>query len=250
MSCLFDTHCHLAAFEFNSDAPQPLSFPSEIQFLSVGTCPKDWQKTIDLAQHYSQVYGAIGLHPWFVSDEHNLHLRSLEHCLSINPTISAIGEIGLDFSKRYQHNKEQQLSVFKHQLRLANQYALPVSIHCYKAHNEMFNLIKESACTGFMHGFTGGSQMAKQFTKLGMVIGINGVVVNPNARRYHQMVQEIGLSNLVLETDAPYGQNLPETNLYDALELIANKVASLLNCSVDEVIDQTRYNAQQVLMRK
>lgn len=250
MSSLFDSHCHLAAVEFNEDSHQSLSLPSEIQFLSVGTCPNDWQSTIDISQKYRQVYSAVGLHPWFISDDYCLHLQLLEQCLLHHPAISAIGEIGLDFSRPYRHYTKQQLSVFQHQLRLANQYEVPVSIHCYKAYNEMLTLIKENACTGFMHGFSGGSQMAKQFIKQGMAIGINGVVLYANARRYHQMIKEIGLSHLVLETDAPYGKNLPDNNPYGALLLIAEKVASLINCTVDEVIDQTRYNAQQVLTRK
>ncbi|PLA73838.1 hypothetical protein CYQ88_08915 [Hydrogenovibrio sp. SC-1] len=250
MSRLFDTHCHLLAVQFNTDSGTSLILPSDIDFLSVGTEPKDWQNTLSLSKTYHQVSGAIGLHPWFVNDNYRLHLQSLEYLIVNNSTISAIGEIGLDFSSKFLPYKKQQLSVFEHQLRLAVQNDLPVSIHCYKAHNETLHLLNECAGFGFMHGFAGGSQMAKQFIKQGMLIGVNGVLLNPNARRYHQMVQEIGLASLVLETDAPYGKNLPASNPFDALLLIAEKVASLLSCSVDEVIDQTRYNAQQVLMRK
>lgn len=249
MSRLFDTHCHLTETEY-SDPQLRYQLPTSIEFLTVGTHPHDWQVILELIQSVPQVYGAIGLHPWFVDSEFDVNIQLLSQMLDKGFPISAIGEIGLDFSAKYHHTRDRQVQAFKQQLQLAGQYQLPVSIHCYKAHNEMLSLLKEIPCKGFMHGFAAGSQMAQEFMKLGLYIGVNGVILNHNARRYHQMIQDIGLSNLVLETDAPYGMNLPTDRPFDGLQLIAEKISNLTGYSTDEVCVQTRYNAQKILERK
>lgn len=249
MSRLFDTHCHLTETDY-SDPQLRYQLPSTIEFLTVGTHPHDWQSIIQLSQSEVQVYGAIGLHPWFVDNEFEVNIELLSRMLDREDPISAIGEIGLDFSAKYRHTHNFQLQAFELQLVLATEHQLPVSIHCYKAHNEMLSLLKKIPCKGFMHGFTAGSQMAQEFIKLGLYIGVNGVILNKNARRYHQMVQEIGLSNLVLETDAPYGKNLPIGRPFDGLHQIAEMVSNLTGYSTDEVCAQTRYNAQKILERK
>jgi len=247
MSRLFDTHCHLV--DLSEDLKDQLTSHNTIQFLSVGTNPNDWQNTLKISDLYSSVHSAVGLHPWFVADNYLNDLSLLATILANASEIKAVGEIGLDFNKKYQAYYNEQLIAFEYQLKLANQLERPVSVHCYKAYNQALQLFKTIPSQGIMHGFMGCLELAKQFVKQGLYIGVNGIILNSNARRYHQMIKGIGLANLVLETDAPYGANLPSLFPFDVLPKIATQVATLLACSVEEVIDQTGYNASMILLK-
>lgn len=250
MSKYFDTHCHLAAFQSHDRLEDHLFLQCHCQFLSVGTSAKDWDRTLELSKRFPQVYSALGLHPWFVDEDFESALTLLDDYLSSETGIVAIGEMGLDYSSNYRPTQSLQKIAFEKQLLMAQEYHLPVSVHCYKAYNDALSYLKKIPVLGVMHGFSGGAELAQQFVKIGMKIGINGVVLNSNARRYHQMVKGVGLHNLVLETDVPFGANLPESNPFDVIEQIAEQVALLLNCSLYEVIDQTGYNAEKILLKE
>lgn len=252
MSYLFDTHCHLADPKFSSSLANDLDTAkqhSTLEFLSVGTSPADWSETLQLANHFQNIHAALGLHPYFVDGNYASHLSQLETLVSLN-YVSAIGEIGLDYSKQVNADESSQMSVFTQQIEIAQSHNLPVSIHCLKAYNPMLRFLQQHSVEGVMHGFAGGSEMAAQFIEAGLYIGINSVLLNQNARRYHEMVQHIGLERLVLESDAPFGMNLDPGSPLSSLRLVADKIAELLDCSVDHVIEQTTHNAEQLFIRK
>jgi TatD DNase family protein len=256
MSCFFDTHCHLADANFSSDflsqclASQ--SRPSSAQkhyYLAVSTSPEDWLKTVELGRQYPHVFPAIGLHPWFVQDGYLQQLSALDDFLSAHrDAIFAIGEIGLDKGAGRPSMVWQEV-VFEHQIQLAERYDLPVSIHCTKAFNPMLTRLRDSNVAGVMHGFTGGAVMAKQFVEAGMLIGVNSVLLNENARRYHELVQTIGLDALVLESDAPFGQNLPVSNPLAGLGALSVKIAALLQVSEETVLERSCENAKRLFLK-
>jgi len=251
MSYLFDTHCHLADPKFRYSLANDLETAkqySTLEFLSVGTSPADWSDTLQLSNHFQHIHAALGLHPYFIDANHASYLSQLETLVSLN-SISAIGEIGLDFSKQVKADESLQMSVFTRQIEIAQSQNLPVSIHCLKAYNPMLKLLQQHPIEGVMHGFAGGSEMAAQFIAAGLYIGVNSVLLNRNARRYHEMIQHIGLERLVLESDAPFGMNLDSDSPLSSLRLVAAKTAELLNCSVDRVIEQTTLNAEQLFTR-
>lgn len=250
MSLFFDTHCHLVTPPLVNQLESLLLPSLKDKFLTVGTVPSDWQATMQLADYFPQVYSALGLHPWFVHQNYLTDIRLLENILSSDNSITALGEIGLDFSSNHRGFRQQQLSAFEMQIGFAKKFNLPVSIHCYKAYNETLQLLKLTSINGFMHGFSGGLELAKQFIKLGFMIGVNSVILNRNARRYHQMVRGIGLAHLVIESDAPFVKDLTEYSPLLLLDKVAQKVADILECSVDEVVEQTRYNAQKILFKE
>jgi TatD DNase family protein len=207
---LFDTHAHLPRC-FDPSTHPAQTFTSDYspidRFLAVSTTLEDSAWTLEMASAFPGVRSAIGIHPWFL-DRVNVSLDDAVQTLSRfieKQRISALGEIGLDKARADQTDLEVQLKWFESQLQLAVRFDLPVSLHCFKAWNEMLRLFKSetyASVRGVMHGFSGGPEMAKQFVDEGFLIGIGPVFLNNNARRYHDTVKAVGADHIVLETDA------------------------------------------------
>ncbi|WP_028487262.1 TatD family hydrolase [Thiomicrorhabdus chilensis] len=240
---IFDTHCHLDAFTADELSAQ---LNSNHHYLTMGTSLQNWSTVLRLSSQYPNVFPALGLHPWFV--DHN-SFSSLVHLESLleNESIHALGEIGLDFSKDYANTKSLQLEIFELQLKLALRFDLPVSLHVYKAHNEMLALLKQYPVKGVLHGLGASIQIAQAYLDLGLLFGVNAVILRSNARRYHQLVSHFGSKSLVLETDAPNvivpGQD--QAQLYDILETLS-AVSRLTGESVDSIEKVTGCNAQRI----
>lgn len=254
---MFDTHCHLdklfdsfiplhsSTDSIASNIPQDLNDSSHY-YLSVSTSISDWQSVLQISSRFEHVYAAIGLHPWFVTKESLTTLDELSNLVYGND-IHAVGEIGLDFSNQYKVNSEVQVEAFTKQLAIAQQTDLAVSMHIVKSHNEALDELKKVAVNGVVHGLGTSVEMAKNYVDLGLKIGVNGVVVRENAVRYHQLVKHFGLEHIVLETDYPNVKlpGLVTCQLKD-INTIANTVATMLNTSIDDVIQSTDNNAKKL----
>ncbi|KUJ71108.1 TatD family hydrolase [Thiomicrospira sp. WB1] len=228
---IFDTHAHLAwcvvpkSTDTKTFAP---SLPAQA-YLAVSTTLKDSLETLHLAQFTQNIVPAIGVHPWFIeheSDSLEVVMSYLANLLQTHP-YATIGEIGLDKSIVDRQPLSMQMDWFERQLALAVHYDRPVSLHCFKAWNEMLRLFKSSEFSGvrgIMHGFSGGAEMAKQFVDEGFLIGVGPTYLNPNARRYHQIVEAIGLDSLVIESDAQPDSDDPKCSEQ------LGKVSQLIDC--------------------
>lgn len=257
---MFDTHCHLDKF-FDSSQPDitianslapsltPLFNAPDNHYLSVSTSNSDWKTVLDIALRFSHVYAALGLHPWFVTKQSLMTLDELYNLLNSN-VVHAIGEIGLDFSHQYNDNFDSQIEAFNTQLSMANEFDLPVSMHLVKSHNEALQLLKKHSVKGVVHGLGTSIEMAQHYVDLGLKIGVNGVIVRDNAVRYHKLIQYFGLEYIVLETDYP-NIMLPGlvTSHLEDINIIANAVATLLNISIQDVINVTNQNAKQIFVK-
>ena len=254
---MFDTHCHLDKFfdssssinstsKFNNSSFSRLLNDSTNYYLSVSTSHSDWHSVLDISSRSDQIYAALGLHPWFVTTDSLNTLEELITLLNSN-VVHAIGEIGLDFTKQYKDSAEIQIEVFNKQLSIAKEFDLPVSLHLVKSHNEALYLLNKLPVKGVVHGLGTSIEMAQHYVDLGLMIGVNGVVVRDNAVRYHQLVKYFGLEHIVLETDYP-NVKLPGlvTCQLEDINSIANTVATLLNTSVNDVIMSTDHNAKQL----
>jgi len=218
--------------------------------LAMSTSVTNWQTTLAHSNHSNKVFCALGIHPWFVTPTSLQEIAQLALLVESNE-VSALGEIGLDFGDKYLEHRSMQIEVLEAQLRLAESGGLPVSLHVVKAHNEMIALLKQYAVTGVVHGLGSSVQIAQQYVALGFKIGVNGVVLRQNARRYHRMVKAVGLETIVLETDYP-NISLPSQSdpLLSDIYRVAEKVAQLLELPVSHVIQQTTLNAQQLFNLK
>ncbi len=212
--------------------------------MNIGADMQSSRDTVELCKKYDFFYGAVGQHPYEIELFNDEDLIELEQ-LCKEEKIVAYGEIGLDFS--YPNiNKELQIKRFDQQLKLAKKLDLPIIIHSRDANQLVYDMVKESGITqGVVHCFTGSKEMAQLYIKLGFKIGIGGVVTFKNAH-LPEVVEAVGIENILIETDSPYLTPVPnrgKRNDSTQLKYICNKIANILNISEEEVENKTFSNA-------
>ncbi len=239
---LIDTHCHLSYSDYESlDA---VIKNMDGLMIASGCDDKTNNEVIDIVNKYDNVYGTLGIHPENLND---ITLESFKNIIDNlnNPKIVGIGEIGLDYHYT-KDNVEYQKEVFKKQLDIAKKYNMPVVIHSRDAIKDTYDILKEYNIKGSIHCFSSSLDMAKKFIKLGYKIGIGGVLTFKNSEKLKDIVRNISLNDILIETDSPYlapeplrGQRNNPSNVY----LVAKKISELKNIDIDIVIKQTFENA-------
>ncbi len=252
MSEIFETHAHYddAAFDEDRDLLlQNLKSKGVCNVITAGADLESSLKSTQLSQKYDYIYAAVGIHPENISE--NLekdYLEKLENMISENKKVVAVGEIGLDYHFRTD-NKESQKEVFINQIKLANRLGLPVLVHDRDAHGDTMEILKEFKPRGIVHCFSGSLEMAREVVKIGMLLGVGGVVTFKNAKNIVEVVREMPLDDIVLETDAPYMAPAPFRGKRcdsSMIKYTAEKIAEIKNVSVAEVLDITKNNAKKL----
>lgn len=245
---IFDTHSHYDDKRFNPDREALLNNLQSQGVSLVVSCGCDIDSTqfnFDLAQQYDYIYFAAGFQP------ENLEGAALDDLKLIkkfaqNKKCVAIGEIGLDYHWMTSP-KEIQKNFFEAQINLASDMNLPVIVHDREAHGDTLDILKNMKPKGVLHCFSGSKEMAKEIVRLGMYIGLNGVVTFNNARKSLEVVREIPIERLVLETDCPYLAPTPlrgKRNDSSNIPLIAEKIGEVLGMDAQEILDITNKNAK------
>ncbi len=267
---LIDTHCHLNFKDFKEDADMVIkrTLENDVQLINVGAEWRTSQWAIEYAEKYtSGVWAVVGLHPIHLFNSPNVlpeenYIEKLNYKkylqLAQNKKVVAIGEVGLDyhhFDKKLGEEeilkiKKKQKEVFKEFIRLANEVKKPIAIHCWDAYNDLLEILKENLVKrrGVVHSFIGNYKTAEKFIELGFKIGLNGIVTYTES--YDKLIKEIGLKNIILETDAPYLTPSP-LERYSRNEPInvrytAKKIADVLKIDIKEVEKQTTDNARKL----
>lgn len=244
-----DTHCHLDDRAFCGRLPGVLARARSAgvtKHLIPGVSPDQWKDAARLGRTTPFIYPAFGLHPMYAglfSDEVG---RVLEKLL---PEGVATGEIGLDYTLA-NVSREVQKAAFRQQLRLSVQLGLPVLLHCRKAFADLLAILKEERVWqvgGTMHAFSGSPEVALQCLQLGLLISIAGAVTYSNAVKPLEVVRQIPVTSLLLETDAPDMAPRPyrgSTNEPAYMVETAKMVAGLKQLSLGEVAMRTTANAE------
>lgn len=241
---IFDSHAHYDDMKFDSVRDELLA---KLPYHGVGgviTCGCDCESSksaLCLAEKYSYIYSAAGIHPENI--ENGTDISFIEK-LSENKKCVAVGEIGLDYYW-VSDNKEQQKALFESQLILANRLKKPVIVHDREAHADTLALLKKHKPQGVVHSFSGSTEMAEEILKLGMYIGIGGVITFKNAKKLPETVKMLPDDRFLLETDAPYLTPVPyrgETNHSAMIYLTAQKIAELRNTTVEQILKLSYQN--------
>lgn len=240
-----DTHCHLSIEDYdNIDDVIKENRNNNIDKIIISGCTKSSIiESLDLSSKYDDVYVTIGFHPSEADITTKDDLKFLEKSLS-NKKVVGIGEIGLDYHYG-KENVERQKKLFISQLDLAKKYNLPVVIHSRDATQDTIDILKSYDLRGDIHCFSGSLETAKIYISMGYYLGIGGVVTFKNSSLY-KVIEKIGLSNIVLETDSPYLSPEPfrgTKNTSKNVPIIANSIAEILNIDVSEVSRITYSNA-------
>ena len=247
---IFDTHAHYDDEQFDTDRDELLKSMNEAgvgTIVNVSASVASWADTLKLTKEYPFVYGAVGVHPDYVGDLNEENFAYLEE-VAKKDKIVAIGEIGLD----YYWDKEGhdvQKEWFTRQLDFAIKLNLPVIIHSREAAADTFEIMKEYAdkVRGVIHCYSYSPEQAKEYVKMGFYIGIGGVVTFKNAKKLKEVVENIPLDRIVLETDCPYlspEPNRGKRNSSKNLVYVAKEISELKGASYEEVIQVTEQNAR------
>jgi TatD DNase family protein len=254
---LIDTHTHLYVQEFQEDIDSVVE-----RAINEGV-EKFYLPAIDSSENVAllelekkfpgKMYAMAGLHPCSVKENYKEELAAIEQQLS-QREFAAIGETGLDFYWDTTFTKQQYESL-RTQIEWAIQYKLPLVLHTRNAIQETINVIKEyngTVLTGIFHCFSGSLFNAKEIIDSGFLLGIGGVVTFKNSG-LAEVIKDIDLNYLVLETDAPYLAPVPyrgKRNESSYLKYIAQKIAETKEVTVGEVAAQTTKNANEIFDKK
>lgn len=247
---IFDTHSHYDDEKFNPDREAILNNLQSQGVSLVVSCGCDIDSTqfnFDLAQKYDYIYFAAGFHPENLQGATLDDLKIIEK-FAQNEKCVAIGEIGLDYHWM-DSPKEVQREFFEAQIELAKNLDIPVIVHDRDAHGDTLDILKSTKPKGVVHCFSGSREMAREIIRLGMYIGLNGVVTFPNARKSLEVVKEIPIERLVLETDCPYLAPTPvrgKRNDSSNIPYIAEKIGEVLGMDAQEILDITNKNAKKL----
>ena len=243
-----DTHCHLSKEDYD-DIDQVIkdNRNAGISKIIISGCTKDTIiESLELSEKYDDVYVTIGFHPSEAKITNELDLEFLDKALD-NPKVVGVGEIGLD----YHYGKEDinlQKELFDKQLKLAEKHNLPVVIHSRDATLDTINILKKYSLKGDIHCFSGSVETAKIYISMGYYLGIGGVVTFKNSNLY-KVVEEVGLDHILLETDSPYLAPVPyrgTKNSSKNIPIIAEYIANILNCSLEDVSNCTNSNVSNL----
>lgn len=245
-----DTHIHLYSELFDSDRDQIINkaLRNGINRFFIPAIDSSYtSKMYNLEREYpNNVFLMMGLHPTHVKKNYKKELDHVKEQLEVRKFV-AIGEIGIDLYWDKTMLKEQQ-DAFLIQIQLAKKYKLPIIIHCRDAFSEVFEILdaeKSDDLYGIFHCFTGTLEQAKRAISLNMKLGIGGVITFKNGK-IDKFLSEIDLSNIVLETDAPYLSPVPhrgKRNESIYLLNILKKVASIYKIDIQEVARVTTQNS-------
>ena len=241
---LVDTHCHLSVEDYEN-MEEIVENMNGIMITS-GCNDKTNKEVVELIKKYNNVYGTIGIHPEEIENITEESFNFIKENIN-NPKIVGIGEIGLDYYWT-KDNKDKQKEIFEHQVKLAEKYNKPVVVHSREAIQDTYDILKKYKVTGTIHCFSSSLEMAKEFIKLGYKIGVGGTVTFKNNKRIQDVVRNIGLRDILLETDSPYLSPEPyrgKKNVPSNVYYVALKISELKNISVKEVIDTTYKNATE-----
>ncbi len=248
---IFDSHAHYLSDAFDDDRDERLSslFANGVCGIVEAATDADSSRTaLALAERYDPLYAAVGVHPECADAADDAAFSAIESLLS-HPKTVAVGEIGLDYHYDDGAAPETQQTVFRRLLQLANTYHFPVVVHDRDAHEDTLRLLKETRPCGVVHCFSGSIEMAREVLKLGMYIGIGGVVTFQNARKLVEVAREIPLDRLLLETDAPYLAPVPLRGHRCDSSMIrhtAAAIAAIRGITTDEVLAAAERNAREL----
>jgi TatD DNase family protein len=267
---LTDTHCHLDLHQFDEDRATVIERAEKaglVRILIPALSVNSSLSAIKLAESHPMLYTAIGIQPNESLTWDNASIPALRE-LSPNPKVVAIGEIGLDYYwEAAPHDYQQR--VFREQLELAAELELPVVIHLREnddaadgpSYQDAMRILEKWIASlgadkealrknpGVLHSFSGSLETARQAIALNFCIGITGPVTFKNAKYKQEMVAQLPLEHLLIETDAPYlaphphrGKRNEPAFVYE----IADKIAGLQSRNLEDVATVTTSNAARL----
>lgn len=250
---LIDTHCHLYVSEFEADREAVIGRAREAGVRKMylpAIDSTELGRLLSLEESFpGECIAMMGLHPCSVKENYEEELLVVEQQLGLRP-FAAVGEIGLDFYWDVSFTG-QQYDAFRRQIAWAKDLNLPIIIHSRNSIDDCIRIVSENQdgrLRGIFHCFSGSESQAKQIIDLGFYLGIGGVITYKNAG-LAEVLKDLALENMVLETDAPYLTPVPfrgKRNESSYITYVAQKLAGVKGVEVEEVAAITTANAENI----
>ena len=257
----FDTHAHYDSGAFNADRKELLaSMPQKgVELIVNPGCDLESSRTaVALAEEFPHVYAAVGIHPEDCGGYRPEDLDAIRALALSHPDqVVAIGEIGLDYywhKEESEHQRQQEM--FRAQMDIAREEKLPFMIHSRDAAEDTLNIVrdymKKDMSGGIIHCVTYSKEIAAEYLKMGLYLGIGGVLTFKNAKKLKEVAAMAPLSQIVLETDCPYMSPEPHRGKRNSslnLPYVAAALAEIKGITPEEVIAVTEENAKKLLFK-
>ena len=248
---LIDVHAHYDDKKYDEDRDEVIKSVMAGgvgRIINSGADIKSSKESVELAKKYDFIYANVGVHPNDTACTPENTLDILADLIK-HKKVLAIGEIGFDFYHNFS-DMDSQGYWFKKQMDFAADTKYPVVIHDREAHSECLDMAKRYKGTvkGIFHHYSGSLEMAHELVKLGYMMSFGGVVTFANAKTYREVICELPLEYILLETDCPYLAPHPyrgKRNDSGYLPIIAQSIAELKNIALEELISQTWENAER-----
>jgi TatD DNase family protein len=249
---LIDTHAHIYYEDFAQRIEEVIQSASDNgveKIITVGVDLKSSEECIKLAEKFPSVFATCGYHPHEAVKAPKRYLYELEN-MAAHPKVVAIGEMGLDYHYNFSDPKIQQ-KVYREQLELAVALQLPAVVHCRNSDDDILQGINESACeNGVIHCFASNVEFAEKILETGFHISFTGMITF--IKELEEVVIEIPLERMMVETDSPYlspkphrgKKNEPKNVLH-----VAEKIAELKEIDLEEVAESTTETAMNLFTK-
>lgn len=250
---LFDSHAHYDNEKFDQDRDKIIenAFKSGVKYiLNPSSSPDSIEKCVGIANKYPNIYAAVGIHPHDASQINEDVLLKIEN-LAKKVKVVAIGEIGLDYHYDFSP-RELQKKYFESQIEIAKKVNLPIIVHNRDASEDSLKLIKQTNAKnvgGVFHCFSGSLEMARTLLQNNFYISFGGPITFKNAKKSLEIIKEIPLNRILIETDAPYLSPEPFRGKRNNSELVihvAEKIAQIKQVNLEHVITKTCENALEL----
>ncbi len=244
-----DTHAHLFYPNFKDDLDQVMQRAEEngVDYILVPATDLDTAaRVIDLTEKYEMIYGAVGIHPHETKGWDDSLLQKIEE-FAKHEKIVAIGEIGLDYYYDYSP-KENQIAAFKSQVELALKLDLPVIVHNRDSDQDLMEIINSYCTSGLkaqFHCYSGTIEDLRDLISMNYMISFTGNITFKNAEDLRNILKEVNIHHLLLETDSPFLTPVPfrgKRNEPAYIKYVAEKVAEIHNLNVEDVAKTTAFN--------
>jgi TatD DNase family protein len=261
---MIDSHAHLFYEDFRADFEQMLERARMVGVRAIvvpGTNVQTSREAVDLSARYPSIFACVGIHPHEAGAASDADVESIRD-LTVAPGVVAVGEIGLDFHYDFSPRTRQQ-EIFHRQVLLAVEMDLPIVVHTRESIPEALDIVRsivrdhpdwcveqagEKAANrgrGVFHCFTGTAEQARELFSMGFLVSYPGIVTFKNSPVV-PVIREIGLENILIETDSPYLAPVPhrgKRNEPSHLPVIAGTIAVILGATPSEVARRTSENA-------
>jgi len=252
---LIDSHAHIQGKEYAGEVEAVIARAHEAgveKIIAVGGAGDMSSNTeaVGLAKSFPGVYATVGMHPHDAKDVGAEELQELKS-LTAEPKVIAVGETGLDYY--YDHSpREVQRRVFGQFIHLARETGLPIVVHERDAAQDVADLLRTEGAgklRGVIHCFTGNYEAARAYLDLGFYISFTGIITFKNAEALRDVVRNVPLERMLVETDSPYLTPVPlrgKRNEPAYVRYVGETIASVKGLSLEEVARGTTRNVREL----